>query len=138
MNPIEFARNLFALRMERGYTVDQIAEVLGVTPEEVCAWECARSTPSLDQSNRLARFYQIPLDEIIRNPKPHDFAVLPDPPQPEPEPVVHPAEEKPSEVPLKRRRRPKFTVWDGVVIGLILAVIGVALYLILHPDLLVL
>lgn len=141
MNPIEFARNLFTLRMERRMTVETLAEALGVTPEIICEWECAKTSPSLDQMNRLAKVYGIPLDEIIRNPKPHKPVEIPPVPAEEPEVAPAPAEEAelpaeetmeeiPVEAPPKARRR-----WvDGIVIGLLLAIIAAATVFLIKPE----
>lgn len=138
MNPIEFARNLFTLRMERKWTVERLAAELEVTPELVCEWECAKTSPSLDQMNRLAKIYGIPLDEIIRNPKPREEIPAPEPISQEPEapaPEETAAEEPaaPVEEPKKKYRSPK--VSDLIVIILLLIVIFGALLLLVRPDL---
>lgn len=139
MNPIEFARNLFTLRMERKWTVERLAAELEVTPELVCEWECAKTSPSLDQMNRLAKIYGIPLDEIIRNPKPREEIPAPEPISQEPEASA--SEEVPAEEPVapaeeeskKKYRSPK--VSDIIVIILLLIVIFGALLLLARPDL---
>ena len=138
MNPIEFARNLFTLRMERKWTVERLAAELEVTPELVCEWECAKTSPSLDQMNRLAKIYGIPLDEIIRNPKSREEIPAPEPISQEPEalaPEETAAEEPaaPVEEPKKKYRSPK--VSDIIVIILLLIVIFGALLLLVRPDL---
>lgn len=144
MNPIEFARNLFALRMERGMTVEELAEALEISPETICEWECAKTSPSLDQMNRLARLYGIPLDEVIRNPKPHD--TIPVPPIPQPSPSSEEEAQTPSPVAEKapvgesaptpsRRKKRKIAPWEILVILLLLAIMGTALFFAIRPDL---
>ena len=126
MNPIEFAHNLFSLRMERHMTVETLAEALGVTPEIVCEWECAKTSPSLDQMNRLAKVYGIPLDEIIRNPKPRKPVEIPTVSVEEAEAPAEIPEEAPAEevdeaiVPEGEPEAPRRSRWvDWVVIGLL-------------------
>lgn len=136
MNPIEFAHNLFALRMERKMTVEELADALNLTPEVICAWECAKTSPTLEQMNRLSRLYGISLDEIIRNPKPHDEIPLP-PPVVEKESV--PQEEIiPSEPvsppPLRRKREKKPSATDILILLLLLAIIATALVFLFRPE----
>lgn len=144
MNPIEFARNLFALRMERGMTVEELAEALNTSPETVCEWECAKTSPSLDQMNRLARLYGISLDEVIRNPKPHDTIPVPPVPQtaeepkaeePKPTPVSKETVAKEASPAPARRRKRKTAFWEILVILLLLALMGAALVFAIRPDL---
>ena len=137
MNPIEFARNLFSLRMEQGWTVEDLAAWLDVTPETVCEWECAKSTPTMEQSMRMAQLYGVTLDEIVRNPKPHDV-----PPVPEPEPIAEEPEEEfetddeaPEEEPPAEAPRGKIKGWEIAVIILLLLIIAAAVFFLIRPDL---
>lgn len=139
MNAIEFARNLFSLRMERRMTIEDLADALGVPPETVCEWECAKTSPSLDNMNKLAKLYGIPLDEIIRNPKPHDNIPVP-PPAPAEEPEEMPSEEEPLPEPEKpasprraaKKKRPE--AWELATIILLLAIIAMALFYLFNPE----
>lgn len=144
MNPIEFSRNLFALRMERKLTIEDLAEALGVTPEIICEWECAKTSPSLDQMNKLSKLYGIPLDEIIRNPKPREsIPVTTEPPAAE-QPAEEPAAEEtvpeslPEEAPSPRRgtKKKRVPLWEIGIIVLLLAIIALALLYLIKPDLL--
>ena len=138
MNPIEFARNLFALRMERRMTIEALAEALEVSPELICEWECAKTSPSLDQMNRLAKIYAIPLDEIIRNPKPHapmDLPPVEQVPPPQPEQAEQP-EEEPEILLENTESEPKKPnrLLDGIIIALILGVIAAATVFLIKPE----
>lgn len=144
MNSIEFARTLFTLRMERKLTVEELAEAMNVAPGVICEWECAKTSPSLDTMNKLAKFYGIPLDEIIRNPKPKEIpkveAKPPEEAEPEPAPEEAPA---PEAVPVteaspaggRRGKKRKIAFWEILIIVLLLAIIGAAVFFLFRPDL---
>ena len=153
MNPIEFSSNLFALRKEHKLSVEELAELLNVTPEAICEWECAKTSPTMEQMDRLAKIYRIPLDEIVRNPKPRREIPMPEeepseePPAqetvPEEPPVSEEAEaeeedfdeEEPEELPLpKRGKKPRGKWVDTLVIALLLGIIAAATVFLINPD----
>jgi len=143
MNPIEFARNLFTLRMEHKMTAEELAEALGVTEETVCAWECAKTSPSLDQMNRLAKVYGIPLDQVIRNPRP-----VASPETPVPEPIPEPVPEEPAPEPVAteepaaepqpepraKRKKERNRVAEAIVLLILLGIITAATLLLVKPE----
>ncbi len=142
MNPIEFARNLFLLRRANRMTIEELAQAMEVTPEVVCAWECAKTSPSLDQMNRLAKVYGVPLAEIIRNPKPMDEIPEPAPEEkpfaedlatdaeaPEEAPIPEPESAEP-----RRGRTKKVLWWEIAIIVLLLAIIGASLTFLIKPE----
>ena len=143
MNPIEFARNLFLLRRSQHMTIEELAEALEVSVETVCAWECAKTSPSLDQMNRLAKVYGVPLADIIRNPKPMDE--IPEPVAEETplsketeEPLSEAEEELPAPVPeatpRRGRKKKKVLWWEILVIALLLIIIAAALTFLIKPE----
>lgn len=140
MNVIEFARNLFTLRMERRMTIEDLAEALDVTPETICQWECAKTSPSLDNMNKLAKIYGIPLEEIIRNPKPRKETPVPPPTPSQPKEEL-PTKELPTEpetspaFPRRAAKKKRTRAWEIIVILLLLAVISAALFFLFQPDL---
>lgn len=152
MNPIEFSSNLFALRKEHNLTVEELAELLSVTPEAICEWECAKTSPTMEQMDRLAKIYRIPLDEIVRNPKPRVKAPLPEEeeererapaeaeipeelPAPEGEREEPLPEDEPDELPLPRRGKKARSKWvDALIIALLLGVIAAATVFLVNPD----
>lgn len=143
MNPIEFARNLFALRMEHRMTIEALAEALEVSPELICEWECAKTSPSLEQMTRLAKIYAIPLDEIIRNPKPHAPVAAPAP-APVEEVAPPPVQEEPPQEPAQEAEilpentedEPKAPsrLTDALIIALILGIIAAATVFLIKPE----
>ena len=142
MNPIEFARNLFLLRRANRMTIEELAQAMEVTPEVICAWECAKTSPSLDQMNRLSKVYGVPLAEIIRNPKPIDEVPEPIPEEKPVEEAVAEdtatAEEEPSPTPEaatpRRGRKKKVQWWEIAIIVLLLAIIGTSLTFLIKPE----
>lgn len=146
MNSIEFARNLFGLRTERGLSIEDLAAALGATPELICEWECAKTSPSLDMMMRLSELYGVPLDELIRNPKPHTPVIPPPPiwqeepieePTPEPEAKMEPEEPEGSAKHGRHAEEPrgKPHIWEILIIVLFLVIIGVAVFFLFRPDL---
>lgn len=135
MNPIEFARNLFLLRREHKMTVEDLADALQVTPELICEWECAKTSPSLEQMNRLAKIYGIPLADVIRTPKPMEEVpeeIFPDVSAAEAEAK----EEKPAEEPLPAPapKKKKVAAWEIIVIVLLLLIIAASVTFLIKPE----
>ena len=139
MNPIEFSRNLFLLRRERKMTIEELADALEVTPELICEWECAKTSPTVDQMNRLSKVYGIPLAEIIRTPKPHEEpADLPEEPVTEVLPAAEipadPAEQDETEELSVETVRKRSILWDVIVIAVLLLLIAVGVVALLKPE----
>ena len=53
------------LRLERGWTQQQLAEAVGVSRQSVNSIECRRYEPSLELALALARVFARPTDEIF-------------------------------------------------------------------------
>lgn len=136
MNPIEFARNLFLLRRENKMTVEELADALQVTPERICEWECAKTSPSLEQMNRLAKIYGIPLSDVIRTPKPMDEVPVEEFPDviAESEPVEEvPEAEEPAPCPSAPKKK-KAAAWEIIIILLLLLIIAAATLFLIKPE----
>lgn len=145
MNSIEFARNLFALRMEHGYSVEALAEAMELSPELICEWECAKTSPTLDNMMKLASVYGISLVEIVRPATPHEYTgPIPEAPKEEvaeEEPIAEENDEDLEEeeefeeffeTP-EKRGRPE--LWEILVIVILLFLIGSAVFFLFRPDL---
>lgn len=63
---IETANRLVQLRKAHNLSQEKLAEHLGVSRQAVSKWECAESTPDMDNLMALAALYNISLDELIR------------------------------------------------------------------------
>jgi len=56
------------LRVERGWTQEQMGQALGVSRQAVIALETERHDPSLDLAYRIAAVFARPVEEIFENP----------------------------------------------------------------------
>lgn len=56
------------LRVERGWTQEQMGQALGVSRQAVIALETERHDPSLDLAYRIATVFARPVEEIFENP----------------------------------------------------------------------
>ena len=55
------------LRVERGWTQEQLGQALGVSRQAVIALETERHDPSLDLAYRIAAAFERPVEEIFEN-----------------------------------------------------------------------
>lgn len=55
------------LRVERGWTQEQLGQALGVSRQAVIALETERHDPSLDLAYRIAAAFGRPVEEIFEN-----------------------------------------------------------------------
>ncbi len=137
MNPIEFAKHLFLLRREHRMTIEDLASAMEVTAETVCEWECAKKSPTLDQINRLAKVYGVPLSEVIQSPKP-----VAEPPKPtqapeQPKEEIQEVREESKEteyIPKRGKKKQKPAVWEILVIVLLLLIIAASLTFLIKPE----
>ena len=56
------------LRVERGWTQEQLGQALGVSRQAVIAIETERHDPSLDLAYRIAGLFGRPVEEVFENP----------------------------------------------------------------------
>lgn len=59
---------LKALRVERGWTQEQLGQALGVSRQAVNALETEKHDPSLDLAYRIATLFGQPVETIFENP----------------------------------------------------------------------
>lgn len=57
--------NIAALRREKGYTQEQLAEMLGVSTQAVSKWECAASMPDISLLPRLSEIFDVSVDYLL-------------------------------------------------------------------------
>ena len=60
--------HLKALRVERGWTQEELGQALGVSRQAVIALETDRHDPSLDLAYRIAALFSRPIETIFENP----------------------------------------------------------------------
>ena len=66
MNSDAFSRNLRSLRLEKGLTQEQLANVLGVSVQSVSRWECGNTLPDVMLLPQIARLYGVTVDDLYR------------------------------------------------------------------------
>ncbi len=67
-----FGKNLVKLRKERQLSQNDLAVNLNVTISAISKWENNKNMPDIDMLKTLSKFFEIPLDELLRNPE-EDF-----------------------------------------------------------------
>lgn len=65
MNSI-FSNNLRRLRQAKGYTQEQVADYLGVSPQSVSRWECGSTFPDILLLPAIAEHYCVTVDDLFR------------------------------------------------------------------------
>jgi transcriptional regulator with XRE-family HTH domain len=65
--PMTFADWFHLQRRQIGFRQEDLAEVLGISPQTVSAWETGRSTPKLNprQMKILCKWLNCDLDELV-------------------------------------------------------------------------
>ena len=59
-------RNLCRLRLEKGYSVKELQEYLGLScPQGVYQWQAGRSLPSVDNLYAVSRLWGVSMNEIL-------------------------------------------------------------------------
>ncbi len=66
------AENLKSLRKEKDFTQEQVAEMLGVSPQSVSKWERGDTYPDITLLPALANLYKTSVDAIIGMSKIND------------------------------------------------------------------
>lgn len=63
-----FGEKLRTLRKQRGMTINQLAQAIGhTTHSHVSELETGKRKPSLDLALRLARFFDVSLDQLVKD-----------------------------------------------------------------------
>lgn len=65
MNREKMARFLVQLRKEKNLLQQDVAELFNVTPQAVCKWEKGESVPDIEILQKVAKFYEVSLEEIL-------------------------------------------------------------------------
>lgn len=67
MNDYEFGDYLYNLRKNNGLTQTELADMLDVTNKAVSKWETGASKPTLTKLTKLAKIYNINIEELLQN-----------------------------------------------------------------------
>ena len=62
--------NLKALRSQKGFSQEQLAEVLEISRQAIAKWENGQAVPELEKLVALAGLYQVTLDELVLGTSP--------------------------------------------------------------------
>ena len=57
---------LKSLRNGKGISQDALGEALGISRQSVSKWEQGNSTPDIDNIGKLAEFYGVSIDSIVK------------------------------------------------------------------------
>lgn len=63
---MDFAERLFQLRRERGYSQEQLADMLDISRQAVSKWEAGQAMPDLPKLIALAEHFDVSLDSLVR------------------------------------------------------------------------
>lgn len=66
------------LRKKRGLTQEELAEQLGVSPQAVSKWENDLACPDIMTLPKLADFFNVTIDELLRGEEPSAVRMVPD------------------------------------------------------------
>ena len=62
---MNLGNNLFQARKKAGLSQESVAEKLGVSRQTISKWETDETIPDIYQSKKLAKVYNLTLDELI-------------------------------------------------------------------------
>lgn len=69
-NITDTSTRLKVLRIQKGYTQEEIANRLHVSRQAVSRWETGKSSPDIDNLTLLGEIYEVSVDEILGNEVP--------------------------------------------------------------------
>lgn len=71
------SRNLSSLRKLYGYTQEELAEKVSVSRQSVAKWESGESTPDINICSKLAKLYNVTLDDLVNHSEGDSGIVVP-------------------------------------------------------------
>ena len=63
---MNLGNSLFHARKKCGLSQEVVAETLGVSRQTISKWEADETVPDVYQSKKLAKLYNMPLDDLIK------------------------------------------------------------------------
>lgn len=64
---MKFNEKLIALRKEKGWSQEVLAEKLEVARQTISKWELGETTPEMDKLIQLSNLFSITLDELVKD-----------------------------------------------------------------------
>lgn len=80
---MSLGQNIYKLRIGRKMSQEEFASAMEVSRQSVSKWENDMAVPELEKLVKMAKLFEVSLDELVGNDPPQ--------PKPEPEPVSMPA-----------------------------------------------
>ena len=62
---MEFSEKLLALRKQKGWTQEELAEALYVSRTAISKWESGRGYPNIESLKAIAKFFDVTVDELL-------------------------------------------------------------------------
>lgn len=62
---VKICDNLRILRARERYSMEDIAEIIGVSRQSVAKWESGETLPDIDKCVKLAKLYKVTLDDLV-------------------------------------------------------------------------
>lgn len=72
------AKKIVSNRKEKGWTQEELAELVGVSPQAVSKWENAQSCPDIQLLPKLAALFGISVDELLSHELPKPVTIVPE------------------------------------------------------------
>ncbi|KPI48601.1 AbrB family transcriptional regulator [Clostridioides difficile] len=69
--------NLKRLRKIHQYTQEDLAEKLNISRQSVAKWESGESTPDIDSCIKLAKLYNVKLDDLVNHSEEKTGIIIP-------------------------------------------------------------
>ncbi len=64
---IMISGNLRALRLRERYSLEDVAEIIGVSRQAVAKWESGESFPDIEKCVKLSKLYKVSLDALVND-----------------------------------------------------------------------
>ncbi len=64
---IRLSENLRIKRMRERYSLEDVAEIIGVSRQSVAKWENGESLPDIEKCAKLAKLYKVSIDALVND-----------------------------------------------------------------------
>ncbi len=64
---IMLSENLRILRVKEKYSMEDVAEIIGVSRQSVAKWESGESFPDIEKCVKLSKLYKVSLDALVND-----------------------------------------------------------------------
>lgn len=64
---IMISENLRALRLRERYSLEDVAEIIGVSRQAVAKWESGETFPDIEKCVKLSKLYKVSLDALVND-----------------------------------------------------------------------